>query len=681
MYGMLLESVMYFGRAEYGELKWDLIKEHAGCRNIEFNIHHTYSDSLFRKLATACAHITKQGDENDHLRFFGRCFVRYCSHYQYDKMLRVTGRHFCQFLKEMDNLHSQMRFGFPKMKSPSMMVLEYDAHGAQLLYRSCRTGLSHYLVGQLLQIARDFFNMTLNVEILREETEGSSFCTTFRLDFNNVGFVSEMQKRGACFNRPHLPSFDISKLSEFFPFCIVLDRDLHVRFAGDRLLQLLGRDLLGAEFLKHFSVQRPHVAFSWEAITAFQSVTWEVVSKKLPVPISDINRGAHSGATGAPAAAAPAATDTTSGAAAAGATEGVPGVATAGATEGTTMPTTADETGGLRTNSLITVRENPTRRGSSQAPWTAHESSLHSVKGLLLKGQMYIIKESNIALFLCIPLLNNLVEMREMGIYLNDLSMHDMSREMVLMGWEHCSRVEIMYNRAEEYSSRLEDAHRKLEETKAWRDDLLYSMLPKQVADFLSQGNDPYETCQTLEEVSVLFAEVVLSRESESMGAMDVMRTVSEMYKLLDRTTDQYSVFKVETVGGVYMVVGGAPEYRPDHCAQVAALALHMLKEVAITTPHTHNLRIGIHMGPVAAGVVGLKLPRYCLFGDTVNTASRMQTNSKIGRIHVSERCALHLQKLDFITTFRGKLQIKGKGEMNTYWLEGRRQDSMLTWK
>lgn len=623
---------MYFGRAEYGDETWNLIKEHAGCRNTEFNIHHIYPDSLFRKLATACARIISQGDENDHLRYFGRCFVRYCSHYQYDKMLRVTGRHFCQFLREMDNLHSQMRFSFPKMKSPSMVVTEYDCDGAMLQYRSCRPGLSHYLVGQLLQIAKDFYSLKLDVEVLREDTEDITFCTTFRLKFDNGGFVKEMLQKRAGFNRPHLSSFSLGKLFLLFPFGIVLDPDLRVQFAGERILQLLGKDMIGAEFLQHFTIQRPHVSLSWDSIMVFQCVTWEVESKKLPELASN-STNVMAGASGA------------------------------------------------RVNSLVTVRENPTRRGSSQAPWAKQHSSLRNFRGLLLKGQMYIVKEANIALFLCMPLLNNLVEMREMGMFLDDLSMHDLSREMVLKGWEHCSRLQILYDRAEEYSNRLEDAHMKHEELKAKGDDLLYSMLPRQVADILRQGNDSYASCQTIEEVSVLFAEVSLAAESDTMSAMDVMRTVNELYNLLDRITDKYSVFKVETVGGVYMVVGGAPEYRHDHCAQVGGLALHMLQEVARTTSRTHNLRIGIHVGPVAAGVVGLKLPRYCLFGDTVNTASRMQTNSKLGRVHITEKCARQLEKFNFTTTFRGKLHIKGKGEMNTYWLNYRKCDTHTTWK
>ncbi|KAK7085055.1 hypothetical protein SK128_011393, partial [Halocaridina rubra] len=469
---------------EYGEVMWDRIREHAGCRVTDFNTHQIYSDNLVLQLATSCSELLENGDANDYLRFFGRCFVRFCSHYQYDKMLRVTGRHFCQFLREMDNLHAQMRFGFPKMKSPSMVISEYDCNGAVLQYRSSRTGLSHYLMGQLLQIANDFFELPLNVEILKEEGEDNTQCTTFRLDFDNRGFVEDMIQRNAGFNREPLPTdtFGIGTLFNQFPFGMVLGPELRVNMAGEKILMILGKDILGSLFIDNFIIQRPHIQLSWETVSMFQNVVWEVESRKLPA---------------------------------------VP-----------------------KSNSLIAIEETPPRRGSSQAPWTSERSSLNSSRGLLLKGQMYILKDLKLALFLCMPLLNNLVEMREMGLFLNDLSMHDLSREMVLAGWQHCSRLQIMYNRAEEYSSRLEDAHQRHEEAKARGDDLLYSMLPRQVADVLRQGNDPYATCQTFEEVTVFFAEVKLAAECEGMSAMDAMKTINELYQLLDKVTDQYSVFK-----------------------------------------------------------------------------------------------------------------------------------------
>lgn len=622
MYGMLLSSIMHFGQVEYGELTWERVKEEAGCKTTEFTNQKIYDDNLIIRLAEACANILGQGDHLDYLRVFGRWFVRFCSDRNYDKMLRITGRHFCQFLTEMDNLHSQMKYGFPKMKSPSMVVTEYDSNGAVLLYRSVRKGYSHYLMGQLLQIANDFYHLPLEVTILKEEHDEQPYCTTFRLDFRNDGFMQDMLQRRAGFNRTSLPSFTLGKLFRLFPFGIVLGPELKIRLAGERILQMLGKEMLESDFLDHFTIQRPHVKLTWESMIMFQSVTWEVESKKLP----KIN------------------------------------------TTNVMMPD-----GSYKSNTLSCVNDMPTRRGSSQAPWTGERSSLESSRGLLLKGQMYILKETNVALFLCIPLLNNLVEMRETGLFLNDLSMHDLSREMVLSGWHHCSRLQIMYNRAEEDSNKLEDAYMKVEEAKTRADDLLYSMLPRQVADILRQGKNPLETCQAFEEVSVLFAEVSL------MEDQDLTHTVNRVYQTIDNITDQYSVFKVETVLGVYMVVGGAPEYQPDHCAQLASLALHMVRQSEECK--THNLRIGIHVGPVVAGVVGMKLPRYCLFGDTVNTASRMQTNSQVGKIHISEICSKHLEKFNFLTTFRGKLQIKGKGEMNTYWLEGRKESAKSSWK
>ncbi|XP_069975753.1 soluble guanylate cyclase 89Db [Penaeus vannamei] len=225
MYGMLLSSIMHFGQVEYGELTWERVKEEAGCKTTEFTNQKIYDDNLIIRLAEACANILGQGDHLDYLRVFGRWFVRFCSDRNYDKMLRITGRHFCQFLTEMDNLHSQMKYGFPKMKSPSMVVTEYDSNGAVLLYRSVRKGYSHYLMGQLLQIANDFYHLPLEVTILKEEHDEQPYCTTFRLDFRNDGFMQDMLQRRAGFNRTSLPSFTLGKLTcdkYLFDFSVII---------------------------------------------------------------------------------------------------------------------------------------------------------------------------------------------------------------------------------------------------------------------------------------------------------------------------------------------------------------------------------------------------------------------------------------------------------------------------
>ncbi|RXG59261.1 Soluble guanylate cyclase 89Da [Armadillidium vulgare] len=159
-------------KVEYGEGCWLKVMEAAGCKNVVFNTHKNYPDSLIPRLAEACSEIFEEGDTADYMVFFGRCFVRYCSSYEeYEKMLRASARHFCQFLQEVDNVHSRMRFSYHKMKSPSMLVTAYDNEGAILQYRSRRKGFTPYLIGQLLQIANDFYEMVLEVTVIGEGAE------------------------------------------------------------------------------------------------------------------------------------------------------------------------------------------------------------------------------------------------------------------------------------------------------------------------------------------------------------------------------------------------------------------------------------------------------------------------------------------------------------------------------
>ncbi|KAG8193601.1 hypothetical protein JTE90_000234 [Oedothorax gibbosus] len=157
---------------------------------------------------------------------------------------------------------------------------------------------------------------------------------------------------------------------------------------------------------------------------------------------------------------------------------------------------------------------------------------------------------------------------------------------------------------------------------------------------------------------------------------MQVVSMLNSMYSIFDQLTEKHDVYKVETIGDAYMVVSGAPEIEERHAEKICQMALDMIVVIGdLKDPSTGSslqIRIGVHSGPVVAGVVGLKMPRYCLFGDTVNTASRMESTSESLKIHISERTRAKLDLTEWDVSDRGAISVKGKGEMKTYWLNGR---------
>eukprot|EP00126_Sphaerothecum_destruens_P015541 Sdes_comp9559_c0_seq2m1035 len=203
-------------------------------------------------------------------------------------------------------------------------------------------------------------------------------------------------------------------------------------------------------------------------------------------------------------------------------------------------------------------------------------------------------------------------------------------------------------------------------------------MLPRKVADILKRGNAV--SAESFDSSTIFFSDIVGFTTIAAQGTpMDVVTLLNELYTCFDDIIDNHDVYKVETIGDAYMCVSGIPIRNENrHAGEISSLALNLLN--AVTTfkiPHLKDtqlqLRIGIHSGPAVAGVVGLKMPRYCLFGDTVNTASRMESGGLALRIHVSQATYDLLQILTGYTLVeRGKITLKGKGEMTTYWLTGK---------
>ncbi|TRZ04018.1 hypothetical protein DNTS_031185 [Danionella cerebrum] len=244
------------------------------------------------------------------------------------------------------------------------------------------------------------------------------------------------------------------------------------------------------------------------------------------------------------------------------------------------------------------------------------------------------------------------------------------------------SPVDMMMELMEKYSKHLEvlvgERTQDLMLEKQKTDRLLYSMLPKQVADDLRQGK-PLQA-QSYISATVFFSDIVgFTQLSSTSTPYQVVDFLNKLYTTFDEIIDNYDVYKVETIGDAYMVVSGVPrENGILHASEISSMALDLVAVCkTFRIPHRPQtqlqIRAGIHSGPVVAGVVGTKMPRYCLFGDTVNTASRMESTSEALKIQCSSSVFYLLEEIGGYTlTCRGLLQVKGKGDMVTYWLEGK---------
>jgi len=201
-------------------------------------------------------------------------------------------------------------------------------------------------------------------------------------------------------------------------------------------------------------------------------------------------------------------------------------------------------------------------------------------------------------------------------------------------------------------------------------DRLLLSILPEPIAERLKQS--PETIADSFAEVTVLFADIVgFTKLWSRISPVDLVELLNEIFSAFDRLAEKNKLEKIKTIGDAYMVVGGLPIPCENHAQAIAQMALDMQREIARFNLGNHepfSIRIGINTGPVVAGVIGRNKFTYDLWGDTVNTASRMESHGIANSIQITEATYERI-KDTFVVQKRGEIEVKGKGPMTTYLL------------
>ncbi|KAF0032118.1 hypothetical protein F2P81_016673 [Scophthalmus maximus] len=631
MYGLYLEAVNDYINESYGEDVWRLIENRAEIPHLKFVRHQMYNDNLILRLAKAAGEVL--GKTHDELMYaFGVYMVKRIGNYGYERILKVLGRNVRDFINELDNLHEYFRFSFPKVQPPSFCVEEECETSLTLHYRSTRKGFTQFVKGQLSQVGRQFYNTDIEVEILsKEETEKMTY-VVYKMNFDNAAFKHRMPQQKTAPSYEKLP-MKRGIFFDMFPFSVIFRRDMTMYRIGDGLKEVFS-DLQGKKVNEEFTLVRPMLEFSWDNIYTHLNNVFELLSKAVVESKQKVN-----------------------------------------------IPKLSKEEPEEKEESEKTKREEERGKCSETIFEDMREPPK---KPLHLKGQMKYVPQWDSLIFLGTPIIETVEDMIKMGVYVNDLNLHDSSRELILAGTQQSAELQLALDQEQQKYAQLQEIIKKLDEEKKRGDSLLYAMIPKAVADRLRKGITALETCQVFPDVTILFSDVVKFNEiCIHITPMQVVDMLNEIYIVFDTLSEKHNVYKVETIRDAYMVVAGVPNKTTFHAHHICDMALDMLSSIDhLKDPSTGDniqIRVGIHSGMVVAGVVGLKMPRYCLFGDTVNTASRMESNGVGMQIHISQTTKDHLEHEPYIIEERGKIFVKGKGYMKTYWLKGKKDLSFKT--
>ncbi|XP_066287810.1 guanylate cyclase soluble subunit beta-1-like [Branchiostoma lanceolatum] len=548
----------------FGESTWQRIVKNSGIElgGGTFLMHKVYSDDDTWRLLNAISEQLELSREAV-LESMGEHFVRYCIENGFGSLLRVLGGSLKDLLCNLDSLHEHLASTYPGIRSPSFCCTEGPDDTLFLHYYSERSGLYPIVKGLVRMIAKEFFSVSVAVEVVSEEPQLTSCSQGQVVTFSirhlscngHPGDEKRLSSGTICpttSNDPNDLPLSVDTLNDIFPFHVMLDRNLKVVQMGRSLQRLLKGNITSGElkFQDIFEIIRPKVESLFSAIVRHLNTIYVV--RTVQGIIS--NKEQHY---------------------------------TVQASEGASASGSVD----------------------------LEESTLK------LKGEMVFVPESDMLLFLCSPRVKDLSEFLRKGLYFSDTPLHDSSRDVLMVNHLR-SRERDLLDKIEDVGNQLRKLQGKLSEDKRRTEELLHSILPSNVVQSLV-SNSPVEA-EAHPVVSILFSDIVnFTGICERVEPMDIVRMLNKLYTSFDVLSKLNELYKVETIGDAYMVAGGIPEKVEDHADRVVVMAMGMMDvSKTVTSPDGDkplSIRVGVHSGPCMAGVVGTTMPRYCLFGNTVN--------------------------------------------------------------
>ncbi|XP_072526998.1 guanylate cyclase soluble subunit beta-2 [Salminus brasiliensis] len=605
VYGFINTCLRTLVVERFGEETWEELRLLAEVQDT-FMTYEIYDDVITLRLVQEACKMLDVSSEVV-LKLFGEYFFSFCKMSGYDTMLRTLGGNLVEFIENLDALHSYLALSYEEMNAPSFRVERTNDGRTLLHYYSDRKGLHYIVPGIIEAVAKDFFGSKVTMTILEQPEEEER---TGKKE--HVIFLMTQTSEGTG-KEAHSNGGVVSRETK----CLTkMSNSITHSFCPSYPKRLWIEE---QAFCNAFPF---HIVFDQDLIV-----------KQTGVNIQKF----------------------------------VPGLQKMGSRLDEYFSVVHPEV----TLNIHSIKKFINSQFVLKTKREMLPESFQNQSMLKLRGQMVWMESLHCMVYLCSPKLRSLQELEERGLHLADIAQHDTTRDLILLNQQRLAEIELS-NQLERKKEELRILSRHLEVEKKKTETLLYAMLPRHVANQLKEGkkvdSGEFKVC------TILFSDVVtFTNICAACEPIQIVHMLNSMYSKFDRLTNVHDVYKVETIGDAYMVVGGVPIPKDTHAERVANFALGMrIAAREVTNPITGKpiqIRVGLHTGPVLAGVVGEKMPRYCLFGDTVNTASRMESHGVPDHIHLSPFTYRALKDKMFEIRERGEIQVKGKGLMATYFL------------